>query len=72
MSEIVFTEAGPKLVLGWIDLAGLRTPIWLELDPAKLKRARGLKNTWCYDQDTEDPRFADMQPLPDADAPGSG
>ena len=64
VSELVFVQGEPKLVLGWINLAGLRTPIYLPLDPAKLRRARALKQAYYYDDLTVDPRFEDMRPLP--------
>jgi hypothetical protein len=64
VSELVFLHGTPKLVLGWINLAGVRMPIYIELDPAKLRKARAMKNTYYYDEVTADPRFEDMRPLP--------
>jgi hypothetical protein len=64
VSELVFaTDGRPKAVLEWIDLGGMRTPLYIcELDPAQLRRGPGsAKNTYYTDQVTDDPRF-----LPDA------
>ena len=36
LSELAFLRGGPKAILGWIDLGGVRTPICVDLDPAKL------------------------------------
>lgn len=63
VSELVYMHGAPTAVLGWIDVGGLRTPITLGLDPAKL-RPGALKDTWYYDGATADPRFEDMKPLP--------
>ena len=64
MSELIFVEGLPKAVLGWIDMAGVRTPIFLALDPGKLRRSRSAPRIWYYDEMTSDPRFEDMLPLP--------
>jgi hypothetical protein len=57
VSELVFVAGRPKAVLGWIDAGGVRTPIYIcELDPAKLKKAAAIKNTYYYDEETVDPR----------------
>ena len=69
VSELVFVEGRPKAVLGWIDLAGLRTPIFLALDAGKLRRARSIPHVWYYDETTSDPRFDDMLPLPQQPRP---
>jgi hypothetical protein len=38
-------------VLGWIDAGGVRTPIYIcELDPAKLRKAPSLRNTYYCDR----------------------
>ena len=64
VSELVFVRGKPKAVLGWIDVGGLRTPVYLcELDPAKLRKAFGgssEKNTYFYDAVTIDPRYEDL------------
>jgi len=57
VSELVFVAGRPKAVLGWIDAGGVRTPIYIcELDPAKLKKAAATRNTYYYDEVTDDPR----------------
>jgi hypothetical protein len=63
VSELVFVAGRPKAVLGWIDAGGVRTPIYIcELDPAKLKKAAAIKNTYYYDEETVDPRYEPMLP----------
>ena len=58
VSELVFVRRQPKAVLGWIDAGGVRTPIYIcDLDPAKLKKAAAMKNTYYYDEVTVDPRM---------------
>lgn len=57
VSELVFVGGRPKAVLGWINAGGVRTPIYIcELDPAKLKKASATKDTYYYDEVTDDPR----------------
>lgn len=66
VSELVFVGGRPKAILGWIDVGGLRTPIYLaDLDPAKLKKAAAAKNTYYYDEVTVDPRYEDLGPPPE-------
>lgn len=61
VSELVFVRGRPKAVLGWIDVGGMRTPIYLcDLDPAKLRKGKG--NTYYYDAVTVDPRYEDVSP----------
>ena len=64
VSELTFVGGKPKAILGWIDVGGLRTPVYLcDLDPAKLRRAAGgksEKNTYFYDDVTVDPRYEDL------------
>ena len=40
VSELVFIRGRPKAILRWINIAGIRTPIYAELDPAKLRQPR--------------------------------
>lgn len=63
VSELIFVEGQPRVVLGWIDFGGLRTPLFLVLDPSKLRKAR-FSRTYYYDEDTSDPRFEEMHALP--------
>ncbi|HEY0437607.1 MAG TPA: hypothetical protein VGC92_13285 [Phenylobacterium sp.] len=63
VSELVYIDGRPKALLGWINVGGVRTPIYIcELDPAKLRKSEGAKNTFFYDGITVDPRFDDLMP----------
>ncbi len=64
VSELVFLQNQPKAVLGWIDMAGDRTPVYLDLDPARLHTMKGAKGTFYYDGVTLDPRFEDLEAPP--------
>lgn len=60
VSELAFIGGTPKAILGWIDVGGVRTPVYLcDLDPAKLHQARN-GDTWYYDDTTVDPRYIDV------------
>ena len=67
VSELVFMRGRPKAILGWIDVGGVRTPLFLcDLDPAKLRKAgagNSAKNTYYYDAVTIDPRFEELGPV---------
>lgn len=61
VSELVFIRGTPKAILGWVDVAGVLTPIYLcDLDPAKLRRSPVSRDTWYYDATTVDPRYEDL------------
>jgi len=61
VSELVFVDGRPKALLSWIDIGGIRTPLYIcELDRAKLRSSKGVKNTYYYDATTVDPRFEDL------------
>ena len=62
VSELVFVGSGPKAVIDWINLGGVRTPLYLlELDPAQLRHpASGPRDTWYYGETTVDPRFVNV------------
>ena len=61
ISELVFIDGRPKALLAWIDIGGIRTPLYIcELDRAKLRGSKGAKNTYYYDATTVDPRFEDL------------
>jgi hypothetical protein len=56
VSEIVFVRGAPKAILRWIDVAGVRTPLYVELDPAMLRRIRaGTATLYFYKGTTVDP-----------------
>jgi hypothetical protein len=64
VSEFVYVRGEPKAVLRWVDIAGIRTPIYLSLDPAKLKRIRaGTKLLFHYAGTTVDPS-TELDPRP--------
>jgi hypothetical protein len=61
VSELVFIGRQPKAILRWIDIAGVRTPLYADLDPAKLRRMhiRTTRNiVFRYDGTTVDPADA--------------
>jgi hypothetical protein len=70
VSELVFVQEAPKAVLGWIDMAGDRTPVYLELDPQRLRPPRGSNGIFYYDGVTTDPRFAELEIAPPRAAKG--
>ncbi|HEY7237659.1 MAG TPA: hypothetical protein VH600_00690 [Burkholderiales bacterium] len=67
VSELVFVRGRPKAILGWIDVGGVRTPLFLcDLDPGKLRKAasgNNAKNTYYYDSVTVDPRYEELGPV---------
>jgi hypothetical protein len=64
VSEFVLVRGEPKAVLRWIDVAGVRTPLYLDLDPAKLRRIRaGTSNLYFYKGTTMDPS-SELDPRP--------
>jgi hypothetical protein len=68
VSELVYVRGQPRALLGWINSAGVRTPLFIcELDPTRLRPAEGVKNTFLYDEETVDPRFEPL--LPQGSAP---
>jgi hypothetical protein len=61
VSELVFVDGRPKALLSWIDIGGIRTPLYIcELDRSRLRAPKGMKNTYYYDATTVDPRFEDL------------
>jgi hypothetical protein len=60
VSELVFVEGRAKAVLAWIDMGGVRTPLYIcELDRAKLRQAK-TRGLYYYDAITVDPRFDEL------------
>ena len=58
-SELVFTRGGAVAILEWIDMGGVRTPVFtLPLDRQKLRRES--ERTYTYEDVTLDPRDADL------------
>jgi hypothetical protein len=61
VSELVFVGGQPKALLSWVDLGGVRTPLYIsDLDRAKLRVAKGIRNLYYYDGTTADPRFDEL------------
>lgn len=57
VSELVFVKGRAVALLDWIDLGGVRTPMFTcELDRAKL-HASDRPGIYQYDEVTVDPRF---------------
>jgi hypothetical protein len=70
VSELVYVRGRPKAILGWVDVGGMRTPIYLcELDPAKLHKAAATPGTFYYDDVTVDPRYENIVPVRDPAPP---
>jgi hypothetical protein len=60
LSELIYVNGRPVALLDWIDLGGIRTPLYMcELDPRKLRIATDQRGLYHYDDVTADPRFAD-------------
>lgn len=58
-SELVFTHGGAVAILEWIDMGGVRTPLFTcQLDREKLHRES--ERTYSYEDVTQDPRDRDM------------
>jgi len=75
VSELVFVRGRPKAILGWIDVGGVRTPIFMcDLDPGKLRKAAAgndARNTYYYDAVTVDPRYEALGPVEEDSQPAS-
>jgi hypothetical protein len=70
VSELVYVRGSPKAILGWIDVGGVRTPVYIcDLDPAKLHKAAAAPNTFYYDGVTIDPRYEEVRPVRDPGPP---
>ena len=58
-SELLYVNGRPVALLDWVDLGGIRTPLYVcELNPSQL-RAADEHGVFEYDGITSDPRFAD-------------
>ena len=67
VSELVFVRGKPRAILEWVNLGGVRSPLYIaELDPDKLRPAPRQRNTYYYDGETLDPRYVDTAPSPTA------
>jgi hypothetical protein len=57
-SELVFVRGRALALPGWVNLGGVRTPLYVcELDTAKLRVSGASKTIYYYDGVTVDPRF---------------
>jgi len=55
-SDLIFVQGRPVAVPEWINLGGVRTPLYVcQLDGAKLTQTD--KTTYYYEDVTNDPRF---------------
>ena len=64
LSEFVLVRGEPKAILKWIDIAGIRTPIYIDLESSKLRRVQaGPKTRFIYDGTTVEPGTAE-EPKP--------
>ena len=58
VSELVYVRGKPVALLDWINLGGVRTPLYIcELDPGKLHPAKEERGLFQYGELTSDPRF---------------
>jgi len=62
ISELAFIRGRPKAILRWLDMGGVRAPLYADLDPAKLRRIRAHTRVAAYDGTTLDP--SDVAPQP--------
>lgn len=69
VSELVFVGEQPKVVVDWVNMAGDRSPLYVDLDARRLRRLRGARNTYAYEGETSDPRFEALPSLGTALAP---
>ena len=69
VSELVFVRGEAKAILEWIDSGGIRTPIYVEMDRARLRMTRGIRTLYYYDGTTDDPRLAELMPPPEQRKP---
>jgi hypothetical protein len=60
VSELVFVGGEAKAILEWIDSVGLRTPIYIDMDRARLRMTRGIRTLYYYDGTTVDPRVVEL------------
>jgi hypothetical protein len=65
VSELVFVRGRPRAMLEWVDLGGVRSPLYItELDPEKLRKSKHSPHTYYYDGETVDPRYVDTAASP--------
>jgi hypothetical protein len=64
VSELVFIRDAPKAILRWIDSAGVRTPIYVDLDPSLLERTNTPRIAYRYEGTTVDPADVELDRAP--------
>ena len=69
VSELVFLGGEAKAILEWLDINGLRTPIYIEMDRSKLRMTRGIRHLYFYEGTTSDPRLVELGPKPEQRKP---
>lgn len=58
VSDLVFADGKPHALIEWINIGGVRTPLYTcELDKTKLEPASDAKAVFYYAGVTTDPRF---------------
>ncbi len=58
VSDLVFAKGRPRALIEWINIGGVRTPLYsCELDQTKLVPAPDAKAVFYYAGVTTDPRF---------------
>jgi len=61
VSELLYVSGKPVALIEWINLGGIRTPLYTyPLDPAKLRADAARRGVFHYDDLTADPRFAQI------------
>jgi hypothetical protein len=61
VSELLYVNGRPVALIEWINLGGVRTPLYTcPLDPLKLHADAARRNVFHYDDLTADPRFAEL------------
>jgi len=68
VSELLYVNGQPVALIEWINLGGVRTPLYTHpLDPGKLRPDPARRGVFHYDDLTADPRFmerGESPPLP--------
>jgi len=60
VSELLYLGGKPVALIDWINLGGVRTPLYTyPLDPLKLRADALRRGVFHYDDLTADPRFAE-------------
>jgi hypothetical protein len=62
VSELVFVNGEPRIILGWVNIGGIRAPIYVQSVENGKIRPLGVKHFYRYDGITTDPQ--DTQRMP--------